>query len=172
MSDHSGPANDRTGSESTGFESTGFESTEHDRTGPAPFEPERSVPEQLDPEQLEPARFGPAPTGPPQTGPAYEGAAPAGDQAAPATAHVPPGPQVSASATPVTDRVVKPGPRTGPIVWGALVLAFCGYVAQRVFGSGASDTGWWVAATIVGLGALLLVVGIVVVIRGARSTRR
>src|SRR5690606_5779397 len=112
--------------------------------------------------------------------PAYADAAPGGDRPASAGEQTPPvsGPQAEGSAPPAADRerdrdlAVKPGPRTGPIVWGALVLAFCGYVAQRVFGSGVSDAGWWVAATVVGLGALLLIVGIAVVIRGARSTRR
>lgn len=60
------------------------------------------------------------------------------------------------------------GPRTGPIVWGALILAFCGYAAQRAFGSGELDTAWWITATVIGLGVLLLVVGAVILLRGKR----
>ncbi|QZY53000.1 hypothetical protein [Leucobacter tenebrionis] len=60
------------------------------------------------------------------------------------------------------------GPRTGPIVWGALILAFCGYTAQRAFGSGELDTAWWITATVIGLGVLLLVVGAVILLRGKR----
>ncbi|MFD5599133.1 hypothetical protein ACFWHR_03650 [Leucobacter sp. NPDC058333] len=62
----------------------------------------------------------------------------------------------------------KPGPRTGPIVWGALILVFCGYIAQQAFGGNGLDTAGWIAATVIGLGVLLLGVGIAVLIRNAR----
>lgn len=62
----------------------------------------------------------------------------------------------------------KPGPRTGPIVWGALILIFCGYIAQQAFGGNGLDTAGWIAATVIGLGVLLLGVGIAVLIRNAR----
>ncbi len=59
----------------------------------------------------------------------------------------------------------RTGPRTGPIVWGALILAFCGYAAQRAFGTGGMDTAWWITATVIGLGVLLLAVGVAVAVR-------
>ena len=62
----------------------------------------------------------------------------------------------------------KPAPRTGPIVWGALVLAFCGYIAQRMLGTDGFDAATWIAATTIGLGVLLLGVGAAVLIRNRR----
>lgn len=57
------------------------------------------------------------------------------------------------------------GPRTGPIIWGVIILAFCGYVAQRRFGGGDIDGSWWIIATVIGLGVLLLGIGLTVVLR-------
>lgn len=65
-------------------------------------------------------------------------------------------------------RTTRTGPRTGPIVWGALILAFCGYTAQRAFGAGDLDTAWWITATVIGLGALLLIVGTTILLRSRR----
>lgn len=62
----------------------------------------------------------------------------------------------------------RTGPRTSPIVWGALILAFCGYATQRAFSPGGIDTAWWITATVIGLGVLLLAVGIAVAIRNRR----
>lgn len=59
-------------------------------------------------------------------------------------------------------------PRTGPIVWGALILAFCGYVAQRTLYPGQPDATTWITATVIGLGLLLLGVGTAVLIRNRR----
>lgn len=59
-------------------------------------------------------------------------------------------------------------PRTGPIVWGALVLVFCAYVASRSLG-GSVDAAAWIITTIIGLGVLLLAVGIAVLVRGSRE---
>lgn len=64
----------------------------------------------------------------------------------------------------------KPRPRSGPIVWGALVLALCVYVAVRAAG-GAVDAKSWIIATVLGLGALLLAVGVTVLIRNGRERR-
>lgn len=58
-------------------------------------------------------------------------------------------------------------PRTGPIVWGCLILAFCAYAVQRVLLPGEVDVALWVTATVLGLGALLLGVGIAIAIRSA-----
>ena len=58
-------------------------------------------------------------------------------------------------------------PRTGPIVWGCLILSFCAYAAQRVLLPGEVDVALWVTATVLGLGALLLGVGIAIAIRSA-----
>ncbi|MBK0419969.1 hypothetical protein JD276_13105 [Leucobacter sp. CSA1] len=68
-------------------------------------------------------------------------------------------------------RPERPGPRTGPIVWGALILAFCCYVAQRALAPGTVSAATWITVTVIGLGALLLLVGTAVVLRNARSRR-
>lgn len=62
----------------------------------------------------------------------------------------------------------QPRSRTSPIVWGALILAFCGYVAQRTLRPGELDTTVWITATVIGLGLLLLGVGASVLIRNRR----
>lgn len=65
----------------------------------------------------------------------------------------------------------RPQPRTGPIVWGCLLLAFCAYLVQRVFAPGTVDTAFWITGTVFGLGALLLGVGIAILARNARRRR-
>lgn len=77
-----------------------------------------------------------------------------------------------APSTPNANRRLpaRPSPRTGPIVWGSLILVFCGYVLQQVLGGGGLDVAGWITATIIGLGVLLLGVGFAVVIRGRRDT--
>ena len=59
-------------------------------------------------------------------------------------------------------------PRTGPIVWGAIFLAFCVYVAAQTAAPGSVDTTTFVIASVIGLGALLLAVGVAVLARNAR----
>lgn len=109
---------------------------------PAGDEPERTAPEGV----AAPPEGASTPT---------EGvAAPAPDGAAPATGESQPG--------------ERPRPRTGPIVWGALILAFCVYIAQRTVSPGAVDTAAWVVATVIGLGLLLLGVAVAVLVRGGR----
>ncbi|MEJ6488257.1 hypothetical protein PQI23_00785 [Leucobacter sp. USCH14] len=66
----------------------------------------------------------------------------------------------------------RPSPRTGPIVWGALILVFCGYVSQQVLGGGGLDAAGWITATVIGLGVLLLGVGFAVLMRSRRETKR
>lgn len=68
-----------------------------------------------------------------------------------------------------TDRL---RPRTGPIVWGALILAFCAYVAQRTIAPGAVDTSAWLIVGVIGLGLLLLIVGVIVLVRSDRRADR
>src|SRR5690606_346219 len=142
-------------------------SAEHSSLGPtapaqiAPLQataPNEQVPNEQAPNQQAPNEQ-PAPTNDWSQAP-KEQALPTNEQTVPAAQT-----QAGGSTIPGAnrDRALKPGPRTGPIVWGALVLAFCGYIAQRVFGSGAADTAWWIAATVVGLGVILLIVGIAVV---------
>ena len=72
------------------------------------------------------------------------------------------------SPLPAQPRGRKPRPRTTPIVWGSLILVFCAYVAVRAAG-GAIDPATWIITTILGLGALLLVVGIAVLVRSQRE---
>ena len=58
-------------------------------------------------------------------------------------------------------------PRSGPIVAGVLVLIVCAFVVVKNLG-GSIDVTTWVIATVIGLGALLLAVGIAVLVRDAR----
>lgn len=64
-----------------------------------------------------------------------------------------------------TPEPVKSRPRTGPIVWGTLMLALCAWVAQRTLFPDAIEPGVWIAAIVLGLGLLLLVVGTAVAFR-------
>ena len=66
----------------------------------------------------------------------------------------------------------RPRPRTSPIIWGAIVLAFCAFSASQLLAPGAIDGTAFVIATIIALGVLLLVVSIVVIARNARRTKR
>ncbi|MFF8817210.1 hypothetical protein ACF07D_04320 [Leucobacter sp. NPDC015123] len=79
-------------------------------------------------------------------------------------------PQVhpAAAPAPVQTAARKPRPRTSPIVWGALILVFCAYVAVRAAG-GSIDVTTWLITTILGLGTLLLVVGVAVLVRTSRD---
>lgn len=72
-----------------------------------------------------------------------------------------------APAAPTRDTLA---PRTSPIVWGSLVLVFCAYVFARM-GGWSVDTTTWIIATIIGVGALLLVVGVAVLLRSSKGTR-
>jgi|GEM_PF-3222586 len=62
----------------------------------------------------------------------------------------------------VTDAPRRVRPRTGPIVWGALFLTFCVWVAQRSFFPEIIAPEMWLTFTAIGLGILLLAVGIIV----------
>ena len=123
-------------------------------TPPPPHEPA------ADPEPREPSAEADAPPTAPRAAAAgrTESANPAAASApAPAAADAP---------------SARPSPRTGPIVWGALILVFCGYVSQQVLGGGGLDAAGWITATVIGLGVLLLGVGFAVLIRSRRETRR
>lgn len=84
----------------------------------------------------------------------------------------------SAGIPPVTERQVsgqadpRPRPRTWPIVWGVLVLAFCAYTAFQAVAPGSVDGTAFVITVLIGLGSLLLIVGAAVIAKSARSTRR
>ena len=67
-----------------------------------------------------------------------------------------------------TSAPIQSGPRSSPIVWGALILAFCGYVVQRTLAPGNLDTTTWITTVTIGLGVLLLGVGAAVLIRNQR----
>lgn len=110
----------------------------------------------------------PTPTPAPTTGQALS-EAPTSAQAqqpapAPAPASAPVPVPVPASAQ------AKLSPRSGPIVAGTLVLILCAYVVVQTMG-GRVDATTWAIGTILGLGALLLLVGIAVLARGARGSR-
>lgn len=143
-----GPPSDEPARPETAEEST----TRIPLTPPPPHEPA------ADPEPREPSAEADAPPTAPRpaaagrTEPANPAAAPA-----PAAADAP---------------SARPSPRTGPIVWGALILVFCGYVSQQVLGGGGLDAAGWITATVIGLGVLLLGVGFAVLIRSRRETRR
>lgn len=76
----------------------------------------------------------------------------------------------STAATPApAAEIARNRPRTGSIVWGTLVLAFCGYLAARTVRGDDIEVGTWIIATTIGLGVLLLAVGVAVLIRGRRT---
>lgn len=97
---------------------------------------------------------------------------------APTTASEPvPGTGPEATLQPGPGSAPRPGPeptklrpRTGPIVWGALILMFCAYVAVQAMG-GAIDPIAWLITAVLGIGTLLLIVGVVVLARGSRNKR-
>lgn len=82
-----------------------------------------------------------------------------------------PSPAASQPAPPTTapQPPAKSRPRSGPIVWGTLMLAFCAWVTQRTLFPDIVQTGLWIALTVLGLGALLLIVGVSVAMRGKRD---
>ncbi|MFC5339097.1 hypothetical protein [Leucobacter denitrificans] len=117
----------------------------------------------------EPEQYGEAPTPP----------APPATEAANTVPTTPMPEQRAAAATDSTaaaplaadsKRTTKPTPRTSPIVWGSLILVFCAYVFVRTEGWSV-DTTTWLITTIIGVGALLLVVGIAVLLRNSRQNR-
>lgn len=60
------------------------------------------------------------------------------------------------------------GPRTWPIVWGAMVLAFCAYLVFQLVAPGVVTGTVFFIFAVIGLGVLLLGVGIAVVVRQTR----
>lgn len=73
-----------------------------------------------------------------------------------------------ASTSPNSTSPAKARPRTSAIVWGTLILVFCAFVASREMG-GTVDPTVWIIGAILGIGALLLIVGIAIVLRGPRG---
>lgn len=63
-------------------------------------------------------------------------------------------------------------PRTGPIIWGALLLAFCAWVGQRTLFPDTVAPEMWITAVVLGLGLLLLTVGVMVALRGDSDKHR
>lgn len=55
--------------------------------------------------------------------------------------------------------------RTGPIVWGLIVLAICGFLAHQILAGGAVDSTVWLIGLVLVLGVLLLVIGVTVLVR-------
>ena len=78
-----------------------------------------------------------------------------------------PEPHVESHGDAVTPERTRP--RTGPIVWGALFLAFCAWITQRAFFPEAIAPELWLTAIAIGLGVLLLGVGIAVGVRDRRG---
>ncbi len=62
-------------------------------------------------------------------------------------------------------------PRTGTIVWGVLVLAFCAFTSFQTVAPNRVDGTTFVIAAMIGIGLLLLAVGTAVVVRSARQRR-
>lgn len=63
-------------------------------------------------------------------------------------------------------------PKTGTIVWGVLMLAFCAYMAVQLFAPDSVDLTTFVIAGTIGLGVILLAVGAIVVVRSNRNSRK
>jgi hypothetical protein len=78
-----------------------------------------------------------------------------------------PAPEPGALAPPAGAQQARP--RTGPIVWGAIVLAICVYMATQTLAPGSIDSMTFVIASVIGLGVLLLAVGAAVLARNSRQ---
>ena len=94
---------------------------------------------------------------------------------APQTAKAPDAPHTDPLPEP-TSATDRPGaqlrPRTGTIVWGVLVLAFCAFTSFQTVAPNQVDGTTFVIAAMIGIGLLLLAVGTAVVVRSARQRRR
>lgn len=99
----------------------------------------------------------------PSTGDAPEAHGIAGEPTAEGAA------QTTPTAQEASAEAERPRPRTGPIVWGAIVLAFCVYVATQTLAPGSIDATTFLIASVIGLGVLLLVVGAAVLVRNGRN---
>lgn len=75
--------------------------------------------------------------------------------------------QQQAPARPLAPTGPRPT-RVGTIVWGAMVLVACAFVAQATLAPGTLDATAWVTALVLGLGVLLLVAGVAAVVKQAR----
>lgn len=62
-------------------------------------------------------------------------------------------------------------PRTGTIVWGVLVLAFCAFTSFQTVAPNRVDGTTFVIAAMIGIGLMLLAVGAAVVVRSARQPK-
>lgn len=67
-----------------------------------------------------------------------------------------------------SDEPQRTGPRSGPIVWGVLILVFCAWVLQRTVGTEAVDATTWLIGTLLGTGAVLLIVALGLILRRSR----
>ena len=63
-------------------------------------------------------------------------------------------------------------PKTGTIVWGVLMLAFCAYMAVQLVAPDSIDVTTFVIAGTIGLGVILLAIGGIVIIRSNRNSRK
>lgn len=91
-------------------------------------------------------------------------------QAAPGWA--PPGPSgTGAARDPWATAPAATGPRrplTGTIIWGSLILAFCGFITQRILAPDTVQPAVWVTAVVLFLGVALVGAGIAAIVRQAR----
>ena len=77
-----------------------------------------------------------------------------------------------ASSTAATERPTDHlRPRTGTIVWGVLVLAFCAFTSFQTVAPNRVDGTTFVIAAMIGIGLMLLAVGTAVVVRSARQPK-
>ena len=144
--------------------------TDSPSTGPESTAPDSTAPQSTTPEPIAPQTTS-QPAAPQSA--SSQPAAPQAAAAAPGPAHTSAPASASEPApTPPPAPTEPSGPRTGPIVWGALILGFCGYVLQRTLAPGDLDTTTWITAVTIGLGVLLLGVGAAVLIRNHRRANR
>ncbi|NLB47560.1 MAG: hypothetical protein GX814_07485 [Microbacteriaceae bacterium] len=62
-------------------------------------------------------------------------------------------------------------PRVGPIFWGVVFLALCGFIGMQRFAPGTVDGTTFVIAAVFVLAALMLTIGVVVIRRASRDSR-
>lgn len=129
-----------------------------------PTWPSDSAPvDPVDPTQLGPAAVDPA-AGNPVDGPGF---------VPPPTAPAPsPAPAGSATQPGAPFAAQRRRVRTGPIVWGSLILVLCAFVVQLSLAPGAVEPAVWISGTVLGLGVLLLGVSAGILARNARDRRK
>lgn len=141
------------------------------KSGDIPVPP--AAPAAPDPDPALERSVPPVPLSPPVPPAGEPAPSPAGEPAPSPAGEPAPSPASEPSSTlPRPDGAVQQrhrfSPRPSPIIWGVLILAFCGYLSQRRFGPSATEPEIWAIGGILAVGVLLLTIAAVVLIRNRK----